>query len=61
MFIAEMTIESVPPFRERVDFKFDKRVNVFIGPNASGKTTLLGHLLSSYGSTGISEIGRAHV
>ena len=55
MFIAEMTIKDVPPFRGSVDFKFDKRVNVFIGPNASGKTTLLKQLLRSYGDTGTSE------
>ncbi len=55
MFIAEMTIKDVPPFSGEVDFKFDKRVNVFIGPNASGKSTLLEHLLRSYNNTGTSD------
>ena len=55
MFISEMTIKDVPPFRGTVDIKFDKRVNVFIGPNGSGKTTLLGCLLRSYGNMGTSE------
>ena len=48
MFIAEMTIKDVPPFSGKVDFKFDKRVNVFIGPNASGKSTLLQQVLGNY-------------
>ena len=55
MFIAEMTIKDVPPFSGEVDFKFDKRVNVFIGPNASGKSTLLEHLLRSYNNSDTSE------
>ena len=54
MFISEMTIKNVPPLRGEVGFKFDPRVNVFIGPNASGKSTLLGHLLFSYNSPDIS-------
>ena len=41
MHIKGMTIGGVPPFTERIDFKFDERVNVFIGPNASGKSTVL--------------------
>ncbi len=48
MFIAEITINNVPPFSGKVDFKFDKRVNVFIGPNASGKSTLLQQVLNNY-------------
>ena len=47
MFIAEMAIKDVPPFRGEVGFKFDKRVNVFIGPNASGKSTLLRHIFET--------------
>ncbi len=48
MFIAKMKINNVPPFKGEVDFKFDKRVNVFIGPNASGKSTLLQQVLNNY-------------
>ena len=48
MFITEMTINDVPPFRGEVGFKFDKRVNVFIGPNASGKSTVLQQVLDNY-------------
>ena len=54
MFVAEMTINGVPPFKGEVGFKFDKRINVFVGPNASGKSTLLGQLLRSYNSPDIS-------
>ena len=41
MHIAGMVIEGIPPFTDKVEFEFDERVNVFVGPNASGKTTAL--------------------
>ena len=43
MHIAEMTVgpASHPAFQENVTFPFNERVNVFTGPNASGKTSLL--------------------
>ncbi len=41
MHLVRMSLGGVPPFTERVTFKFDERVNVFIGPNASGKSTVL--------------------
>ena len=41
MHITGMTIEGVPPFTEPVEFEFDERVNLFVGPNAVGKTTIL--------------------
>ena len=41
MHITGMTIEGIPPFTEPVDFRFDEHVNVFIGPNAAGKTAIL--------------------
>ena len=31
----------MPPFTEPVDIRFDERVNVFVGPNATGKSRLL--------------------
>ncbi len=34
-------IGDTPPFSESIEFEFDERVNVFIGPNATGKSTLL--------------------
>ena len=36
-----MRYGSIPPFTEPVDIRFDERVNVFVGPNATGKSRLL--------------------
>lgn len=41
MHLVRMNFSGVPPLTEPVAFKFDERVNVFIGPNASGKSVLL--------------------
>ena len=41
MHIKEMTIGGIPPFNEPVAFKLDERVNLFIGPNATGKSTMM--------------------
>ena len=41
MHLVRMRLGDVPPFTEPVTFKFDQRVNVFVGPNASGKSTVL--------------------
>ena len=41
MHLTGMLLGAVPPFTEQVKFNFDERVNVLIGPNASGKSTLL--------------------
>ena len=41
MHLIGMWFGDVPPFTQRIKFDFDKRVNVFVGPNASGKSTLL--------------------
>ena len=38
------TICNIPPFTRPVEFEFDKRINLFIGPNATGKSTLLRRL-----------------
>ena len=48
MHITGMKIGGIPPFTEPVEFRFNERVNVFIGPNASGKSTLLQYLLTEY-------------
>ena len=47
MHITGMTIGGIPPFTEPVEFKFDERVNVFVGPNAVGKSTLVNVLVES--------------
>ena len=36
--------EPFPPFTAPVQFRFDERINLFVGPNATGKSTLLAHL-----------------
>ena len=41
MHLTRMRLGGVPPFTEPVEFRFDERVNVFVGPNASGKSTVL--------------------
>lgn len=41
MHLTRMRFGGIPPFTEPVEFKFDERVNVFVGPNASGKSTVL--------------------
>ena len=48
MHITRMSFGGVPPFTELIEFRFDKRVNVFIGPNASGKSTILQALAESF-------------
>ena len=41
MHLVRMNFSGVPPLTEPIAFRFDERVNVFIGPNASGKSVLL--------------------
>ncbi len=41
MHLTRMNLGGVPPFTEPIKLKFDERVNVFVGPNASGKSTIL--------------------
>ena len=42
--IASAAIRRIKPFKYLVKFEFDEHVNLFIGPNASGKSTLLREL-----------------
>ena len=44
MHLTRMRLGGVPPFTEPVEFRFDERVNVFIGPNASGKSRVLSEI-----------------
>ena len=41
MHLTGMDIRETPPFTKLVQLDFDARVNLFIGPNASGKSTIL--------------------
>ena len=46
MHLTGIKLGGVPPFTDPITLRFDERVNVFIGPNASGKSTLLQVLAS---------------
>lgn len=50
MHLTGMDIRETPPFTELVELDFDARVNVFIGPNASGKSVLLREIDSTLDS-----------
>ena len=52
MHITRMSLGGVPPFTKLIELRFDKRVNVFIGPNASGKSTILQALAESFNGPG---------
>ena len=41
MPVKEWSISKQQPFTEEVTFNFDDHVNLFIGPNATGKSTLI--------------------
>jgi ABC-type multidrug transport system ATPase subunit len=41
MHLTRIGISRVPPFTTTVEFKFNEKVNLFVGPNASGKSTIL--------------------
>ena len=46
--ITSARIDNTPPFTDTVEFVFDERVNLFIGPNASGKSNILRKLVRDY-------------
>ena len=41
MHLKKMNLGGIPPFTEAIKLKFDEQVNVLIGPNATGKSTIL--------------------
>ena len=41
MHIEKIAIEGIPPIVNTIELDCDERVNLFIGPNASGKSTIL--------------------
>ena len=41
MHLTGIKLGGIPPFTDPITLRFDERVNVFIGANASGKSTLL--------------------
>ena len=44
--ITSARIADIPPFTAPVEFVFDEQVDLFIGPNASGKSTILRQLVN---------------
>ena len=44
MPLKKWSISGQPPFTEEITFDFDDHVNLFIGPNATGKSTLIRRL-----------------
>ena len=44
MHLTGIKLGGIPPFTDPITLKFDERVNVFIGPNATGKSTMLREL-----------------
>ncbi len=44
MHLTKMRFGGIPPFTQPVEFRFDPRVNVFVGPNATGKSRLLSEI-----------------
>ena len=40
-YVSLKIIDEIPPFQSPIEFEFDPEVNVFIGPNATGKSTIL--------------------
>ena len=44
MHLTRMRFGGVPPFTEPVELRFDERVNLFVGPNATGKSRLLSEI-----------------
>ena len=48
LHVSHASIANIPPFTERVDMTFNPAINIFIGSNSSGKTTIL-KLLKSKG------------
>ena len=48
MPVKEWSISKRQPFTEEVAFNFDDHVNLFIGPNATGKSTLIRKLWADH-------------
>lgn len=41
MHIANLEIKNILPITREITFAFDEKVNLFVGPNATGKSTIL--------------------
>ena len=52
--LTSLEIDSIPPFQDTVEFEFDPEVNLFIGVNGTGKSTILKVLAISFPGSAIS-------
>ncbi len=41
MHLCEIQLDNIPPITSQIELEFNERVNVLVGPNASGKSTIL--------------------
>ncbi len=57
MHLTRMRFGGIPPFTEPVELKFDERVNLFVGANATGKSRLLSEIDECFNNKG----GRPHL
>ena len=46
MYVTRLTLNGTPPISRRITMTFDERVNLFVGPNAVGKSTILSRIES---------------
>ena len=51
--IVDMKINGIPPFPEPIEFEFDDEINLFIGPNGTGKSSILRLLSPDFPTSGI--------
>ena len=52
MHLTRMRFGGVPPFTEPVELRFDERVNLFVGANATGKSRLLSEIDEHFNDKG---------
>ena len=48
--IRKLKLEGIQPFHNAIEFEFDDSVNLFIGPNGTGKSTIMQTLSSKLGA-----------
>ena len=58
-FVSRIEVANIPPFTEPVELNLSPKINVFIGSNSTGKTTILKLLKSLGPSHRFAFLGRA--
>ena len=53
MHLTKMRFGGVPPFTEAIELGFNERVNLFVGPNATGKSRLLSAIHEYFNPTDV--------